>query len=165
MVAERAAEANRIAKVLEGGNIKLASVVTDILGVSSRDMLAALASGVEDPGVSLSRLCGQPKVGMLNRWGEGPHARGRSCASAGARRHLLRTGSEVLRLLATFSTTAGIPASSDHFRHIHQVLRLNTVKAGHPQRTTTRKRKRDKGFPSSRSGSAPRHGGRCYARS
>ena len=51
MVAERAAEANRIAKVLEGGNIKLASVVTDILGASSRNMLAALASGVEDPEV------------------------------------------------------------------------------------------------------------------
>ncbi len=51
VVAERAAEANRIAKVLEGGNIKLASVVTEILGVSSREMLAALASGVEDPEV------------------------------------------------------------------------------------------------------------------
>jgi transposase len=51
VVAERAAEANRIAKVLEGGNIKLASVVTDILGASSRDMLAALARGVEDPEV------------------------------------------------------------------------------------------------------------------
>ncbi len=51
IVAERAAEANRIAKVLEGGNIKLGSVVTDILGVSSREMLAALARGVEDPEV------------------------------------------------------------------------------------------------------------------
>lgn len=51
VVAERVAEANRIAKVLEGGNIKLGSVVTDILGASSRDMLAALARGVEDPEV------------------------------------------------------------------------------------------------------------------
>lgn len=51
VVAERAAEANRIAKVLEGGNIKLGSVVSDILGVSSRDMLAALARGVDDPKV------------------------------------------------------------------------------------------------------------------
>lgn len=48
LVAERAAEANRIAKVLEGGNIKLGSVVSDILGVSSREMLAALARGEQD---------------------------------------------------------------------------------------------------------------------
>ena len=51
IIAERASEANRIAKVLEGGNIKLSSVVTDILGKSSRKMLAALAEGVEDPRV------------------------------------------------------------------------------------------------------------------
>ena len=49
LIRERAAEANRIAKVLEGGNIKLASVVTDILGKSSRNMLAALAKGTDDP--------------------------------------------------------------------------------------------------------------------
>ena len=51
LVAQRASEANRIAKVLEGGNIKLGSVVTDILGKSSRNMLAGLAAGVEDPKV------------------------------------------------------------------------------------------------------------------
>jgi len=51
MIAERALEANRISKVLEGGNLKLASVVSDILGKSSRKMLAALAAGVEDPEV------------------------------------------------------------------------------------------------------------------
>jgi len=51
LIAERASEANRIAKVLEGGNIKLAGVVTDILGKSSRRMLAALAAGVDDPKV------------------------------------------------------------------------------------------------------------------
>lgn len=49
LIAERASEANRIAKVLEGGNIKLGSVVTHILGKSSRNMLAALAAGIEDP--------------------------------------------------------------------------------------------------------------------
>ena len=37
LVAGRASEANRIAKVLEGGNIKIWSVVTDILGESSRN--------------------------------------------------------------------------------------------------------------------------------
>jgi len=51
LIAERASEANRIAKVLEGGNIKLGSVVTDILGKSSRNMLAALAKAEDDPKV------------------------------------------------------------------------------------------------------------------
>jgi transposase len=47
-VAEKATAANRIQKVLEGANIKLASVATDILGVSGRDMLEALIAGEED---------------------------------------------------------------------------------------------------------------------
>ncbi len=41
--------ANRIQKLLEKGNIKLASVATDVLGVSGRTMLAALAKGEQDP--------------------------------------------------------------------------------------------------------------------
>jgi transposase len=45
LVSERTAEANRIQKILEGGNIKLGSVVSEILGKSSRVMLAALAAG------------------------------------------------------------------------------------------------------------------------
>jgi len=49
LVSERAAEANRIQKVLEGGNIKLGSVVSDILGKSGRAMLDALAAGQSGP--------------------------------------------------------------------------------------------------------------------
>ncbi len=49
MVSERADETNRIHKVLEGGNIKLGSVVTDILGKSGRAMLEALATGQRSP--------------------------------------------------------------------------------------------------------------------
>ena len=45
LVGERAREVNRLQKVLEGANVKLASVVTDILGVSGRAMLKALAEG------------------------------------------------------------------------------------------------------------------------
>jgi transposase len=45
LVGERTAEANRIQKVLEGGNIKLGSVVSAILGKSGRAMLDALAAG------------------------------------------------------------------------------------------------------------------------
>jgi transposase len=49
LVADRARVANRIQKVLEDANIKLASVATDILGVSGRAMLAAMIRGESDP--------------------------------------------------------------------------------------------------------------------
>ncbi len=48
LVRERAAEVNRIQKVLEGANIKLASVASDVMGVSGRAMLVALVAGVDD---------------------------------------------------------------------------------------------------------------------
>jgi len=49
LIEERSAEVNRVQKILEGANIKLASVATDIMGVSARAMLAALAAGATDP--------------------------------------------------------------------------------------------------------------------
>lgn len=45
---ERSAASNRVQKVLEDANIKLSSVVTDVQGVSARQMLAALIAGQED---------------------------------------------------------------------------------------------------------------------
>jgi transposase len=50
LVGERSAELNRIQKVLEGANIKLASVASDVAGVSGRAMLAALIEGETDTG-------------------------------------------------------------------------------------------------------------------
>lgn len=49
IIEERARQHNRIQKVLEGANIKLGSVVSDIMGVSARDMLGAIAEGEDDP--------------------------------------------------------------------------------------------------------------------
>ncbi len=49
LVRERAAEINRIQKVLEGANIKLASVASDVLGASGRAMLEAIIGGTSDP--------------------------------------------------------------------------------------------------------------------
>jgi len=49
LVQERAQEANRLQKLLEGANIKLAAVATDVLGVSGRAMLRALIDGEQDP--------------------------------------------------------------------------------------------------------------------
>lgn len=48
LVQERSAAANRLQKTLEGANIKLASVATNILGKSAREMLAALVEGNTD---------------------------------------------------------------------------------------------------------------------
>ena len=48
---ERARDAQRLHKVLEDTGVKLTSVVTDILGVSGRAMLDALAAGTTDPDV------------------------------------------------------------------------------------------------------------------
>lgn len=49
LVRERAAEVNRVQKVLEGANVKLASVATNVMGKSGRDMIAALSAGAPDP--------------------------------------------------------------------------------------------------------------------
>jgi transposase len=48
LVQERARTINRLQNVLEDANIKLASVVTDIRGVSARAMLEALMAGERD---------------------------------------------------------------------------------------------------------------------
>ena len=50
-VKERATLVNRVHKVLESANIKLASVATDVTGVSGRAMLQALLEGHATPEV------------------------------------------------------------------------------------------------------------------
>jgi transposase len=49
LVAARTAEKNRAEKLLEDAQIKLSVVVSDIFGVSGRDMLAALVAGERNP--------------------------------------------------------------------------------------------------------------------
>lgn len=48
LVRDRASAVNRVQKLLESMNIKLASVATDVFGVSGRAMLSALAQGERD---------------------------------------------------------------------------------------------------------------------
>jgi transposase len=48
LIRERTAEINRVQKTLEGANIKLAAVATDIMGKSPREMLEALLEGSKD---------------------------------------------------------------------------------------------------------------------
>ena len=49
LVESRARETLRLAKLLEGAHVKLSSVVSDLTGVTSRLILAALCNGERDP--------------------------------------------------------------------------------------------------------------------
>ncbi len=80
LVQDRAHVVNQLQKVLEWANIKLTSVVSDIMGVSARAMLAALIGGEEDhvalAGLAQGRL--RSKQAELERALEGhmrPHHR------------------------------------------------------------------------------------------
>jgi transposase len=55
LLQERTRLINRIQKVLEDANLKLTSVVSDVMGVTGQAILSALVAGQEDP-VYLSHL-------------------------------------------------------------------------------------------------------------
>ena len=59
VVRQRTAEVNRLQKTLEGANLKLASVVSDVTGVSARAMLTELVAGQEDASVLADLAVGQ----------------------------------------------------------------------------------------------------------
>jgi transposase len=60
----RTAEKQRVEKLLEDGHLKLSSVISDIHGVSGRDMLDAIAGGQRDPRAlaQLARGKMRPKI-------------------------------------------------------------------------------------------------------
>jgi transposase len=60
LVDERSAEVNRLQKTLEGANIKLASVASDVVGASGRAMLERLVAGQTDP--ALLAQCARGKL-------------------------------------------------------------------------------------------------------
>jgi transposase len=69
LIRERTSEVNRIQKSLEGANIKLASVASDPLGLSGRQMLDALVAGSTDT-VAMAELARgkmRSKRGLLER--------------------------------------------------------------------------------------------------
>ena len=49
VIGEHSRITNRIQKVLEDANVKLASVASDVVGVSGRRMLDAMIAGIDDP--------------------------------------------------------------------------------------------------------------------
>jgi transposase len=60
LVDERSAEVNRLHKTLEGAHIKLASVASDIVGTSGREMLERLVAGQTD--ASMVAHCARGKM-------------------------------------------------------------------------------------------------------
>jgi transposase len=73
LIEERTRETQRVQKLLEDAGIKLDSVVSDILGVSARRMLAALIAGVRDLDAlaALAHTSMQAKIPQLRRALEG----------------------------------------------------------------------------------------------
>jgi transposase len=73
LMESRTAERNRLLKLLETANIKLASVVTDVFGVSGRLMLRALIDGDRPPAAiaTLAKGVLRKKVGELEQALEG----------------------------------------------------------------------------------------------
>ena len=69
LIRQRATQANRLQKVLEDANIKLAGVATDILGTSGRAMIRALIAGETDPArmAELARRRMRAKIPLLVR--------------------------------------------------------------------------------------------------
>jgi transposase len=80
LLRERSAEVNRLQKTLEGANIKLAGVATDVMGTSGRAMLDALVAGETDAAAlaQLARRKLRDKIPQLERALQGqfgPHQR------------------------------------------------------------------------------------------
>jgi transposase len=80
LIDERIREVNRLHKLLESANIKLASVATNVMGISGKDMMHALLGGQADPEIlaELARGRLRKKIPALEKALEGrfrPHHR------------------------------------------------------------------------------------------
>lgn len=69
LIDARTREVNRVHKVLEDANLKLASVATDVMGVSGREMLSAIIAGQTDPAAlaQLAKARMRAKIAELER--------------------------------------------------------------------------------------------------
>lgn len=100
LIRERAAEVNRVQKVLEGANIKLASVASDVMGKSGRAMVEALSAGSTDPKAlaALARGKLQDKQGELERALRGVVGAHQRMVLATQLRHIAYLDEEIERL-------------------------------------------------------------------
>jgi transposase len=69
LIRARTSEVNRLHKVLEDAGVKLATVASDVMGVSGREMMCALIKGVADPQVlaELARARLRTKIPELRK--------------------------------------------------------------------------------------------------
>jgi transposase len=113
LIRERAAEVNRLQKTLEGANIKLASVATDVMGESARQMLAALVAGDTDAAAmaQLAERKLRAKIPQLEQALEGrfaPHQRfllAQQLAHVDLLEELVaQVGEEIAKRVAAFET-------------------------------------------------------------
>ncbi len=100
LIQQRADAVNRIQKVLEGANIKLSSVATDVVGASGRAILEAMIQGTDDPKAlaALARGRMRNKTSQLEEALQGlvsPHQR---MLLASQLRHLTFLDEEIERL-------------------------------------------------------------------
>lgn len=100
LVRERGQVVQRIQKVLEGANIKLSAVATDVVGVSGRAMLEALIAGTEDAAALAELARGRlknkrPQLEAALQGLVGPHQR---FLLASHLRHLDFLDAEIARL-------------------------------------------------------------------
>lgn len=86
---------NQLESLLEQGHIKLSSLVSDLLGVSARRILKALAEGESDPGV----LAAMADKGLRATPEQLRDALGASAHLSGAFRRLLKLSLEELQLI------------------------------------------------------------------
>ncbi len=100
LIRERSRVVNRIEKVLEGANLKLTGVITDVLGVSGRAMLEALVAGVEDPSLlaDLATRTVQKKRVALEEALQGKVGDHQQLMLAGLLRHVDFLDEEVTRM-------------------------------------------------------------------
>jgi transposase len=79
---ERSRHVQRLQKTLEDANIKLDSVISDVMGLSGRKMIEALIGGESDPEqlaqLAHRRIKACPGVGRGRR----PRSSARRCAAA-----------------------------------------------------------------------------------
>jgi transposase len=113
LVAEKTRHVNRIQKVLEDANIKMAGVATDIMGKSGRDMIEALIGGETDPKAmaELARGRMRSKKGQLQEalWGRvNDHHRYLLQLHYGQIQHLERTIGELNERIEAMVTSGDL---------------------------------------------------------
>ena len=106
LMGEKGRAANRIQKILEDANIKLASVATDILGVSSRAMIERMIAGESDPTqlaeLARSRLRGkmpQLRLALEGKITDLAAQYSRLARRRGRKRAAVAVGHSILRIL------------------------------------------------------------------